>query len=115
VTIPHPGFPRPGFPQTAPPKAPGATASLVLGIVSVAGLFVLVVPVFLAPLAWYHGVAAGRRAEREPDRWSGRGEARAGAVLGMIGCGLALVVLAVLLLAGLGVLLASVQGSGYRS
>lgn len=106
---------HPGFAPTAPPKAPGANLSLVLGIVSVAGLFVLVVPVFLAPLAWYHGVAAARRVEREPDRWSGRGEARAGSVLGMIGCALAVVVLGALLLAGLGVLLASVQGSGYRS
>ncbi|MCD9198748.1 hypothetical protein [Aeromicrobium wangtongii] len=106
---------HPGFAPTAPPKAPGASLSLVLGIISVAGLFVLVVPVFLAPLAWYHGVAAGRRVEREPDRWSGRGEARAGAVLGMIGSALALLVLAALALAGLGVLLASAQGSGYRS
>jgi hypothetical protein len=103
------------FVRTAPPRAPGANLSLVLGVVSVVGLFVLVVPVLLAPLAWYHRVAASRRAEREPDRWSGRGEARAGAVLGMIGSALMLVLLALLLLAGLATLYTASQGSGYRS
>jgi len=97
------------------PKAPGATLALTLGIVAVAGLFVLVVPVFLAPLAWYHGVAAGRRIEREPDRWSGGSDARAGVVLGMIGSGLMIVVLAVLLLAGLGTFVAAHLDSGYGS
>lgn len=97
------------------PKAPGATLAMTLGIIAVAGLFVLVVPVFLAPLAWYHGVAAGRRIAREPDRWSGGGEAQAGTVLGMIGSGLMLVVLGALLLAGVGTFITANLDSGYGS
>jgi len=96
------------------PRVPGATASLALGIICVAGVVVLV-PVFLAPLAWYHGMAARRRIERDPRRWSGAGEARAGMVLGMIGTGLMGLVLGVLLLAGLGMLVAARWSSGYSS
>lgn len=69
---------------------------MVLGIVSVAGFFVLLVPIFAAPVAWHLGIRAGREIERDPTRWSGAAEARAGAVLGMIGTaimGIALVVL----------------------
>lgn len=95
------------------PKAPGATLSLVLGIVSLGGLFVLLVPAFLAPLACYHAVAARRRIDREPSRWSGRGEAQAGLVLGTITCGLVMIALGLLLLAALGVTIASGQDSGY--
>jgi hypothetical protein len=98
---------------TARPKAPGATVSLVLGIIAVAGALVLVVPVFLAPLAWYHGAAAMRRVDREPDRWTGRGEAKAGLVLGIIGTGLMAVALGVLLLATLGVTLLTTLDVGY--
>ncbi len=101
-------------PQTAPlPKPSGATLSLVLGIVSVGGLFVLVVPVLLAPLAWYHGAAARRRAEREPDRWSRSPEATAGVVLGMIGSAMMAVLLGLLLLVCAGLLLASSHDGGY--
>jgi hypothetical protein len=107
----HPPF-HPGV-VPARPKAPGATLSLVLGIVAVGGMFVLLVPVFLAPLAWYHGAAASRRVEREPDRWSGGGEARAGRVLGMIGSVLMLGLLGVLLLATLGVTLVAGYDAGY--
>lgn len=110
-----PPFAQPPLVRAPRPKAPGATLSLTLGVVSVVGALVLVVPVFLAPLAWYHGLAAGRRIEREPDRWSGRGEARAGAVLGVIGCVLMLVGLSLLLVAGLGVFVAANQDSGYGS
>jgi hypothetical protein len=107
-------FPVPATARHAagPPKAPGATASLVLGIVSVAGVLVLL-PVFLAPLAWYHGAAAARRVEREPDRWSGRSEAHAGRVLGIVGTVLMAVVLGGLLLAALGVTIASSYDAGY--
>lgn len=108
MTYPYPA------PALAPslPKAPGATLSLVLGIISVAGVFVLL-PVFLAPLAWYHGAAAARRVDREPARWSGRGEAHAGRVLGIIGSVLMLMVVGVLLLTALGVTIASQYDAGY--
>jgi hypothetical protein len=108
MTFPYPAQAVP----RALPKAPGATLSLVLGIISVAGVFVLL-PVFLGPLAWYHGAAAVRRVEREPSRWSGRGEAQAGRVLGIVGSVLMMLVLGVLLLAVLGILLASTYDAGY--
>jgi len=106
----HP-FPAPAPVRTVP-KVPGATLSLVLGIVSVAGVLVLL-PVFLAPLAWYHGAAAVRRHEREPDRWSGRGEAAAGRVLGIVGTVLMALTVGVLLLVALGVAVTSRYDAGY--
>ena len=108
MTVPYPAQALP----RALPKAPGATLSLVLGIISVAGVFVPL-PVFLGPLSWYHGAAAARRVEREPSRWSGRGEAQAGRVLGIVGCVLMMLVLGVLLLAALGIALASTYDAGY--
>ena len=104
--------PSPGG-VTVRPKAPGATLSLVLGIVSLAGLFILVAPVFLAPLACYHAVAARRRIAREPDRWSGGGQAQAGLVMALIASALILVLLALLLLAGVGTLVVSTYDAGY--
>jgi hypothetical protein len=95
------------------PKAPGAIPSLVLGILAVAGTFVLLVPAFLAPLAWYYGAAARRHVEREPYRWSGGGEARAGQVLGMVGSVLMAMLLGVLLLITLGVNLLANYDAGY--
>lgn len=95
------------------PKAPGATLAMVLGIIAVGGGLVLLVPMFLAPLAWYHGMAASRRVEREPDRWAGRGEAQAGLVLGMIGTGLLAVLLGLLLLSTLGVAFLAGHDVGY--
>ncbi|MEJ7634532.1 hypothetical protein [Aeromicrobium sp.] len=59
-----------------------------LGLVGVVGSFVLLVPLVLCPLAWYYGAVAQREAEREPDRWRGGGEGRAGMILGMIGTAL---------------------------
>jgi hypothetical protein len=115
MTHPLPGpYPVPyPAPVAVPPKAPGSTASLVLGIIAVGGLFLLVVPVFLAPLAWYHGVAATRRIEREPGRWSGASEARTGQVLGIIGTALMVILLGLLLLAALGIALAWGYDAGY--
>lgn len=86
---------------------------MVLGVVSVAGFFVLVVPVFVAPVAWYLGARASREVERDPAAWSGGTEARAGMVLGMIGT--AMMALALALLVGVSglLLLASRYDSGY--
>lgn len=95
------------------PKAPGATLSLVLGIISLAGLFVLVAPVFLAPLACYHAVAARRRIAREPGRWSGDGQAQAGLVLALIANVLMVVLVGLLLLVGVGTVLATTYDAGY--
>lgn len=86
---------------------------MVLGVVSLAGFFVLVVPVLVAPVAWYLGARAGREVERDPARWSGGTEARAGMILGMIGTAMMALALALLVgVAGL-LLLAFRYDSGY--
>lgn len=104
----------PPVPLPAPaPKAPGATLSLVLGLVSLLGLFVLVLPVFLAPLACYHAVAARRRIAREPGRWSGDGQAQAGLMTALVASVLMIVLLGLLGLAGLGTLITTMHDSGY--
>lgn len=96
------------------PKAPGATASLVIGIVSLVGVIV-VVPVVMGPLAWYLGASARREAQREPTRWSGAGEARAGMILGMIASALLLLLLLGLAVGVAGQLVVNAYDSGYGS
>jgi len=71
--------------------------ALVLGLVSVCGAFACLVPILASPFAWYIGAKACREIDREPGRWSGRGEAKAGMVLGIVGT--VLMVLAILALA----------------
>lgn len=68
------------------PQAPGATAGLIVGIVALAGGLVLMLPLVAAPIAWYLGANAHRRAEREPERWR-PGSARTAMILGMVGSG----------------------------
>ena len=114
---PPPSFasfrPEPRFFRPPPPKAPHATLSMVLGILSVAGGLVLVVPALLGPVAWYLGASARRTVEREPTRWSGSGESSAGVVLGIIGTGLLMLVIAVLGLAVIGLYVTSRYDAGY--
>ena len=109
---PHPyPYPFPVAPRL--PSHPRATTSLVLGIVGLAGFFVLLVPIVACPLAWYYGAVAQRDAEREPDRWRSGGEARTGMILGMIGSALlAVFLLFVLVAAALAVIL-SRYDAGY--
>lgn len=94
------------------PHAPGATASLVLGLFSVIGVLV-VLPVILGPLAWYHGVNAQREIEREPARWSGAGEARTGMILGIVGTCLLALLLLVLAVLVAGAVFAHHYDAGY--
>jgi hypothetical protein len=83
------------------PDHPRATAAFAVGIVSLVGA-VFVLPAALGPLAWYLGVSARRSIEREPGRWSGRGQATAGLVMGIVASAvLALLVVASLAFAGL--------------
>lgn len=105
---PHPygGYPpqqpgwgqQPGpapFPVYAVPDLPKATAALVVGIVSVAGAFMCVLPILGAPVAWVLGAQARKQVRSAPQQWSGEGRATAGMVLGIIGT--VLLVLAVIL------------------
>ncbi len=89
---PAPLAPAWGHPWPAPvpprPVVPGSTAGLVVGIVALAGGLVLLLPLVLAPIAWYLGARAHRHAEREPDRWRAGGPAKTAMILGMVGSGL---------------------------
>jgi hypothetical protein len=78
---------QPGYyvPAPATPKAEGATASLIVGIIAVAGAFLCCVPVFAAPFAWVMGARAKKRADQSGGALGGRGEAQAGMILGIIG------------------------------
>lgn len=90
----HPGagYSYPPLP-TVPPKHPRATMSLVLGLIAACGTFCCLVPVLLSPIAWYHGARTRREIDRAPGRWSGRGEATAGMVMGIIGVALIVIIL----------------------
>ena len=70
-------------PVAAPPQHPRARTALLLGIISVLGVFCLL-PVLLGPLAWYYGAATRRDIERDPTRWRGHNDATIGMVLGII-------------------------------
>jgi len=112
MTYPYPMQPVYPYAPPAPPSHPRSKVALVLGIVGVAGALVLV-PVIVSPLAWYYGALARREADREPARWSGRGEATAGMVLGIIGTGLLLLGLFVFALIVAGVVFIQGYDSGY--
>jgi hypothetical protein len=95
--------PQPGYnPYMAPPKHPQATTSMVLGIVSVAGGVLCWLPLLISPVAWIMGAKAVREIDASRGAQSGRSEAVAGKVLGIIGTvllalGIALIVLLVVL------------------
>jgi hypothetical protein len=88
-TPPPPGWtPQPGvgpFPTYVLPDLPKATTALVLGIVAVAGAFMCLVPVLVAPVAWILGAQARKEIRAAPQQWGGDGRATAGMVLGIIG------------------------------
>ena len=87
---PPPGvYPTDGSAQAAygyvPPKHPNAVTSMVLGIIGLAGGFFCVLPIFLAPFAWFMGSKAVRQIDASGGQQTGRSEAMAGKVLGIIG------------------------------
>jgi hypothetical protein len=107
---PPPQYPPPGYgypyPQFAPqpPKHGQATPAMVFGIVSLAGLFACVLPILLAPVAWILGAKAVKEIDANPAAYSGRSEANAGKIMGIIGtCLLVLVLIGVVALIILGV------------
>jgi len=106
---PPPQYPPPGYGQPypqfspPPPKHPQATAAMVFGIVSLAGLFACVVPILVAPVAWILGAKAVKEIDANPSGYSGRSEANAGKIMGIIGTVLlVLVLLAVIALVIIG-------------
>jgi hypothetical protein len=97
------GHPYPPYvPQ--PPKHGQATTAMVLGIVGLAGLFFCVVPILLAPVAWILGAKAVKEIDANPAAHSGRNEANAGKIMGIIGtCLLALALIGIAILIIIGV------------
>ncbi len=63
---------------------PQATSAMILGIVALAGTFVCGVLCVLGPFAWAKAARVRREIDAEPQRWSGRGEATAGYVMGIV-------------------------------
>jgi hypothetical protein len=63
---------------------PEANSALIMGIVALAGTFVCGILCVLGPFAWAKGAKVRRAIDDEPQRWSGRGEATAGYVMGII-------------------------------
>lgn len=95
------GYVQPGY--AAPPAHPRATTALVLGLVSLIGTFVCLLPIVAAPFAWRIGGRAVKEIDAQPGRWSGREQAQAGRIMGIIGT--VLLVLGILAIIGLVALL----------
>lgn len=81
------GAPSYGGGAMSPPH-PSATTSMVLGICALAGMFFCVLPILLAPFAWFMGGKAVKEIDAQPGRYSGREQAQAGRIMGMIGTAL---------------------------
>jgi hypothetical protein len=111
---PPPGYASPGW-QPAPPgyypgpspyrrpDHPDATKALVLGIVALLGGFSCYLPLLLGPWAWVVGHRAVKEIDAQAGRFEGRGQALAGYVMGVVAT--ALLALGVLALIGLVVFL----------
>lgn len=80
------GYPPPGYgyvPQQ--PKHPQSVTAMVLGIVGVGGGLMCYLPLFVAPFAWFYGRKAMKEIDASGGAYGGRGEAKAGFILGIIG------------------------------
>ncbi|MDP1846181.1 MAG: DUF4190 domain-containing protein [Solirubrobacteraceae bacterium] len=86
---PPPPSPSPG---AAPAQAPGATAALVLGILSI------VICPLCGPFAWSLGRKGEQAADASGGSLGGRGLATAGKILGMIGTFFLLLLIVLLVL-----------------
>lgn len=64
-----------------PVQHPRADRAYAVGLLSFVGA-VFVLPLLLGPYAWYLAVRTRREIDREPTRFTGRGQATAGAWLG---------------------------------
>ena len=107
------GYGASGQGYATPPPHPSSTTAMVLGLVSLIGLFICVVPIVMAPFAWVTGGRVVKAIDAEPGRWSGREQAQAGRIMGMIGT--AILVLLVLAVVGFIVLFAAVGFSTYET
>lgn len=106
--VPRPQYPSPATaytfgqqlaygPSGEAPEHPNATATLVLGIVGLATLFVAFP--FISPVAWYLGARARREMAADPGRYRSSGSLTAGYVLGIIGSLIAIAFVGLIVLA----------------
>lgn len=92
------GADQPAFGGYAPavPNQPQATTAMVLGIISLAGGLLCVLPILLGPVALILGYRSRKEIEASQGRLGGSGSATAGLVLGIISS--VLLVLGILLI-----------------
>ena len=76
---PPPGPGQPYYYAPQPPKHPQATTAMILGILG------LVLCGVIGPFAWVMGSKAVAEIDANPHAYSGRGEANAGKIMGIIG------------------------------
>ena len=67
-----------------PATHPQANTALVLGIVSLAGGAACYLPALAGPFAWWLGARAKKEIDRDPRLYTGRSQAQAGFVMGII-------------------------------
>lgn len=80
---------QPGYGGPVTPPHPSAMTSLVLGLVALGGILLCAgVTLPLAPFAWFIGGRAVKEIDADPGRFSGREQAQAGRIMGMVGTGL---------------------------
>ena len=82
----------PSYGGAMAPKHPSATTAMVLGISALGGMLLCLVPIVLAPFAWMIGGRAVKEIDANPGRYSGRDQAQAGRIMGIIGTVLLLLV-----------------------
>ncbi|KAA1397280.1 DUF4190 domain-containing protein [Aeromicrobium ginsengisoli] len=105
---PPPGYGYP-YPQYAPkpPQHPRATTAMVLGIIGLTG-FACYVTFLVAPVAWILGARAVKEIDANPQAYSGRSEANAGKIMGIVGT--VLLILALLALTAFIVAAVTIDG-----
>ncbi len=81
------------------PKHPQATTAMVLGVIGLVGGLVTGIGFLAAPFAWAIGGRAVREIDASPQSYSGRDQAKAGQIMGIIGT--VMLILSILLLGAL--------------
>jgi hypothetical protein len=82
---PYGAVPGYGYPGQAPVSHPQATTAMVLSLVGLIGFFVCGLPLVLSPFAWRMGARAVREIDENPGMYTGRDQANAARIIGLIG------------------------------
>ncbi|QLY30786.1 DUF4190 domain-containing protein [Nocardia huaxiensis] len=114
MSYPPQGYP--GYPvyPVRPPDHPQAVTIMVLGIISIVGSFICVLPIVLGPVAWTMGTRARREIAESHGAIGGEGMVQAGLICGIISsCLLAAGVLFLVVILGIGILGGFESSSSY--